>query len=139
MNEPLKPQLPLNFTHYHPHSPKASLRASHGSHFNIVNILENISPSQRSACIEVAELLKAADGHALLVGGCVRDGLLGIPAKDVDMEVYGLSADDVERTLKKKFRLDTVGRAFGVFIIKGHDIDLALPRRCRDQIGRAHV
>lgn len=94
-----------------------------------MNILENISPSQRSACIEVAELLKAADGHALLVGGCVRDGLLGIPAKDVDMEVYGLSADDVERTLKKKFRLDTVGRAFGVFIIKGHDIDLALPRR----------
>ncbi|MBT4758300.1 MAG: HD domain-containing protein, partial [Opitutae bacterium] len=29
----------------------------------------------------------------------------------------------------KTFRLDTVGRAFGVFIIKGHDIDLALPRR----------
>jgi tRNA nucleotidyltransferase (CCA-adding enzyme) len=63
------------------------------------------------------------------VGGCVRDGLLGIEAKDVDMEVYGLSADDVEHTLKKKFRLDTVGRAFGVFIIKGHGIDLALPRR----------
>jgi tRNA nucleotidyltransferase (CCA-adding enzyme) len=59
----------------------------------------------------------------------VRDGLLEIPAKDVDMEVFGLSADEVESTLKKTFRLDTVGRAFGVFIIKGHDIDLALPRR----------
>ena len=94
-----------------------------------MNILENIPPSQRKACIQVAELLKAAGGRALLVGGCVRDGLLGIPAKDVDMEVYGLNADEVERTLKKTFRLDTVGRAFGVFIIKGHDIDLALPRR----------
>lgn len=94
-----------------------------------MNILENISPKQRRACIEVAKLLQAAGGHALLVGGCVRDGLLGIPAKDVDMEVYGLSAEDVERTLKKHFRLDTVGRAFGVFIVKGHDIDIALPRR----------
>ena len=94
-----------------------------------MNILENIPPSQRKACIQVAELLKTAGGRALLVGGCVRDGLLGIPAKDVDMEVYGLNADEVERTLKKTFRLDTVGRAFGVFIIKGHDIDLALPRR----------
>ncbi|HBR66849.1 MAG TPA: hypothetical protein DEA16_01650, partial [Opitutae bacterium] len=86
-------------------------------------------PSQRQACTQVAELLKAAGGRALIVGGCVRDGLLEIPAKDVDMEVYGLSADEVESTLKKTFRLDTVGRAFGVFIIKGHDIDLALPRR----------
>ena len=94
-----------------------------------MNILENIPPSQRQACIQVAELLKAAGGRALLVGGCVRDGLLEIPAKDVDMEVYGLNADLVERTLKNTFRLDTVGRAFGVFIIKGHDIDLALPRR----------
>ena len=59
----------------------------------------------------------------------MRDGLLGIPAKDVDMEVYGLSAEEVEATLKQKFRLDTVGRAFGVFILKGHDIDIALPRR----------
>ncbi len=45
------------------------------------------------------------------------------------MEVYGLSAEEVERTLKKHFRLDTVGRAFGVFIVKGHEIDIALPRR----------
>jgi tRNA nucleotidyltransferase (CCA-adding enzyme) len=94
-----------------------------------LNILENISPRQRAACEQVAKLLQAAGGHALLVGGCVRDGLLGIPAKDVDMEVYGLSAEEVERTLKKHFRLDTVGRAFGVFIVKGHEIDIALPRR----------
>lgn len=45
------------------------------------------------------------------------------------MEVYGLSAEAVERALKKHFRLDTVGRAFGVFIVKGHEIDIALPRR----------
>ncbi len=94
-----------------------------------MNILENISPKQRKACIAIAEHIAAAGGRALLVGGCVRDGLLGIPAKDVDIEVYGLDADAVEQTLKKSYRLDTVGRAFGVFILKGLNIDLALPRR----------
>ncbi|MEM8866915.1 MAG: HD domain-containing protein [Verrucomicrobiota bacterium] len=94
-----------------------------------MNILENIPSKQRSACLKIAELLQAAGGRALLVGGCVRDGLLSIETKDVDMEVYGLSADVVEKTLQPIFQLDTVGRSFGVFIIKGCDIDLALPRR----------
>ncbi len=79
--------------------------------------------------MQVAELLRDAGGRALLVGGCVRDALLGLPCKDVDIEVYGLSPDHVESTLKPHFRLDTVGRAFGVFILKGKEIDLALPRR----------
>ncbi|MEN8661755.1 MAG: CCA tRNA nucleotidyltransferase [Lentimonas sp.] len=94
-----------------------------------MNILENIPEKQRLACVNVAELLQAAGGRALIVGGCVRDGLLGIPAKDIDVEVYGLDADTVEATLKQQYRLDTVGRAFGVFILKGLDMDIALPRR----------
>ncbi|MEM1222555.1 MAG: HD domain-containing protein [Verrucomicrobiota bacterium] len=94
-----------------------------------MDILKHIADQQRAACIRIAELLKADGGNALLVGGCVRDGLLGITAKDVDMEVYGLTADQVEACLKKDFRLDTAGRSFGVFIVKGYDIDLALPRR----------
>lgn len=91
--------------------------------------LEHLPEAQRGALLQVAQCLRAAGGRALLVGGCVRDGLLGIPAKDVDMEVYGLDADAVENALKPHFRLDTVGRAFGVFILKGLDIDIALPRR----------
>ena len=94
-----------------------------------MQILENIPSKQRKAIRQVAERLRDQGGRALLVGGCVRDGLLGIPAKDVDMEVYGLEADVVEATLAKDFRLDTVGRAFGVFILKGLEIDIALPRR----------
>ena len=94
-----------------------------------MKILENIAARQRRACIQVAELLRAAGGRALLVGGCVRDGLQATPAKDVDIEVYGLDAEQVEACLQAQFRLDTVGRAFGVFILKGYDIDIALPRR----------
>jgi tRNA nucleotidyltransferase (CCA-adding enzyme) len=94
-----------------------------------MDLLANIAPKQRAAVREVAEILHSAGGRALLVGGCVRDGLLGLPAKDVDMEVYGLAADVVEASLRAQFRLDTVGRAFGVFILKGLEIDIALPRR----------
>lgn len=94
-----------------------------------MSILGNIPAKQRDAALKVAELMHAAGGRALLVGGCVRDGLLGIATKDVDIEVYGLEAEQVEAELRKSFRLDTVGRAFGVFILKGLNMDIALPRR----------
>ncbi len=97
-----------------------------------------IPQDQLNQCIEIAELLQAEGGRALLVGGCVRDSLLGIPAKDIDMEVYGLSAEVIEKTLLKKFRIDTVGRSFGVFIVKGCNIDIALPRR-ESRVGPGHT
>lgn len=103
-----------------------------------MTILDNIPEKQRTAARQVAEILRDAGGRALLVGGCVRDGLLGISAKDIDIEVYGLDAGAVEAALKPHFRLDTVGRAFGVFILKGLEIDIALPRR-ESRIGPRHT
>ena len=94
-----------------------------------MEIVDNITPDQRSACLRIAKALRDAGGRALLVGGCVRDGLLGVGSKDIDMEVYGLSTERVESVLGKDFKLDAVGRAFGVFIVKGYGIDVALPRR----------
>ena len=94
-----------------------------------MDLLEKIPPKQREACLTVARAIADTGGQAHLVGGCVRDGLLGVEAKDVDIEVYGLPADAVEAALAKDFRIDTVGRAFGVFILKGLEIDIALPRR----------
>lgn len=89
----------------------------------------HIPANQRKAVLAVAEHIRKAGGRALLVGGCVRDGLIGLESKDVDMEVYGLDAAAVEASLSPSFALDSVGRAFGVFILKGLNIDLALPRR----------
>jgi tRNA nucleotidyltransferase (CCA-adding enzyme) len=103
-----------------------------------LSIPKNIPQSQDGAAQQVAQILRETGGRALLVGGCVRDELLGIPAKDVDMEVYGLDADAVEAALSPHFRLDTVGRAFGVFILKGLDIDIALPRR-ESRFGPKHT
>ena len=86
---------------------------------------------------EVARLLRTAGGRALLVGGCVRDALLGGRPKDFDVEVYGLSPERLRETLESRFPLDLVGASFGVLKIKGHDIDVALPRR-ETKLGLGH-
>lgn len=73
--------------------------------------------------------VRKAGGRALLVGGCVRDALLGRPAKDVDIEVYGVAPDHLVEMLSTRFVLDLVGRAFGVLKVRGLPIDVSLPRR----------
>lgn len=77
----------------------------------------------------IALNLKEGGGRLLVVGGFVRDQLLGLPAKDYDCEVYGLPLDTLEALLARHGHVQTVGRAFGVLRIKGHDIDFSLPRR----------
>ena len=85
----------------------------------------------------VAELVKRAGGRALLVGGCVRDELLGLAPKDFDIECFGISAPDLQAALKEKFELDLVGISFGVIKLKHLDIDVAMPRR-ETKLGLGH-
>jgi tRNA nucleotidyltransferase (CCA-adding enzyme) len=82
-----------------------------------------------SAVAGVVAAVRAAGGRALLVGGCVRDALMGRVPKDIDIECYGLEPRALEKALRSKFEINTVGRSFGVFKIKDAAIDVALPRR----------
>ena len=43
---------------------------------------------------------RAAGGRALLVGGAVRDELLGATPKDQDVELYGVPEQEVESFIK---------------------------------------
>ncbi len=88
---------------------------------------------------EVARLVAAAGGRALLVGGCVRDALMGTAGgpKDFDFEIYGLSPDALSAALSRRFGLDFVGASFGVIKLKGCGIDVALPRR-ETKLGLGH-
>ena len=87
--------------------------------------------------VTVAELVREAGGRALLVGGCVRDELCGGHPKDYDIECFGISADDLQTALRKKFELDLVGLSFGVIKLHHCDIDVALPRR-ETKLGLGH-
>lgn len=72
-------------------------------------------------------LIEAGAADVLLVGGCVRDVLLGVASKDVDIEVYGLTYDEIMNAVSPHFRVEIVGKSFGVMKV-GHNIDIALPR-----------
>ncbi len=80
-------------------------------------------------CRKIIYLTAEAGGRAFLVGGCVRDALLGVPVVDADIEVFGLPADRLKNVIAKEFSLDWVGKAFGVFKIRGFPVDVSLPRR----------
>ena len=85
----------------------------------------------------VAELVRDAGGRALLVGGCVRDELLGLEPKDFDIECFGISGDRLQSVLRTRFELDMVGLSFGVIKLHHLDIDVALPRR-ETKLGLGH-
>lgn len=81
------------------------------------------------ALLKVLQVIRAAGGRPLLVGGCVRDSLLGIPAKDIDLEVYHLQPEKLLAALARHYRVDPVGTSFGVLKLHGLPIDVSVPRR----------
>ena len=60
--------------------------------------------------------------------------MLDIPAKDIDIEVYGLEMKQLEIILKKKFLLNYVGKNFGVLKIRNLAIDISIPRTEKKKI-----
>jgi tRNA nucleotidyltransferase (CCA-adding enzyme) len=80
--------------------------------------------------------------RALLVGGIVRDLLLGRTSDDADVEIYGVPAEPLEALLAELFpgRVNAVGRSFGIFKVhlsRDHDLDVALPRT-ESKVGAGH-
>ena len=84
---------------------------------------------------DIAAAARAAGGHALVVGGFVRDRLLGLTSKDLDLEVFGLAPDPLIALLARLGRVEPVGQSFPVFKIGA--VDVALPRR-ESKTGRGH-
>ena len=91
--------------------------------------------SELDLALGVARAVRDAGGRALVVGGWVRDRLLGIASKDVDLEVYGLPADRLRAVLATFGPVNAVGASFAVF--KLGPLDVALPRT-ESKTGRGH-
>ena len=85
--------------------------------------------------LEVARAVASAGGRALIVGGWVRDRLLGRDSKDIDLEVYGVPAASLRALLEQVGPVNTVGESFTVY--KVGPLDVALPRR-ESKTGRGH-
>jgi len=87
-----------------------------------------------SQIMTIIKAIAQHKGRALLVGGAVRDMVLGLPVKDIDIEVYGLIEAELEKVLRQFGVVNCVGKSFGVLRLSGLDVDWSLPRT--DQEGR---
>lgn len=92
--------------------------------------LSVLEPRLLSAVLDIARLVKEAGGRALIVGGAVRDLVLGDSAvKDIDLEVFGVAPDRLQELLAPRYPFDPCGVSFGVLKLHHYDIDVSLPRR----------
>ena len=90
-------------------------------------------PLERATAIALA--VRDAGGRALIVGGWVRDRLMGRDSPDIDIEVFQLPSDRLRQVLESLGRVEAVGESFQVY--KVGDIDVSLPRR-DSKAGRGH-
>jgi tRNA nucleotidyltransferase (CCA-adding enzyme) len=86
--------------------------------------------------LSLARAIHEAGGRALLVGGCVRDALMGAQPKDWDLEVYNLDPARLREILDRFGPVNIVGEAFTVYKLGKH-LDVSIPRRER-KAGRGH-
>lgn len=80
---------------------------------------------------ELAEAVHRAGGRAFLVGGSVRDKLLGLTPKDADVEVFDLDAEVVESLVGEFGSVHLIGKQFAVLHVSTpHGVlEVSLPRR----------
>jgi tRNA nucleotidyltransferase (CCA-adding enzyme) len=98
--------------------------------------LYNVHVDIPAQVLELAKTIRGRGGRALLVGGCVRDELMGEQPKDWDLEVYGIDPAELRRLLDQMGNVNVVGEAFTVYKL-GPGLDVSIPRRERKS-GRGH-
>ena len=111
--------------------------------------------------VRLCEAVRDAGGRAMLVGGSVRDRLLGIESKDSDIEVYGVEPARLREILEQIGPVNAVGEHFSVYKLVfyrpaqsstgdtnsftsddnrprvRYEIDVSIPRR-ESKSGRGH-
>ncbi len=89
----------------------------------------------KTVCDEINAL-----GRALIVGGFLRDRLLGLESFDIDIEVYEVpNLEDLQKVLAPLGSLHEVGKSFGVILLQyeAYSFDITLARR-ENKVGIGH-
>lgn len=84
-----------------------------------------------SCMMKIVHAVSSAGGKAYVVGGFVRDAIIGKENKDIDFEIHGIDAATIEKILFDVSGSPALkkGSSFGVYGIKGYDFDIAMPRK----------
>ena len=86
---------------------------------------------------DIAKNVSDKGGRTFFVGGCVRDEILNQDIKDIDIEIHNITVETLLDILKEFGEIQKIGASFGVFNIKGYDVDIAMPRKEKSS-GRGH-
>lgn len=89
----------------------------------------------------ITRLRSAGAKHTYVVGGSVRDYIMGQAINDYDMEIYGLTNEQISKAVEGLGAISYVGEKFKVLKLRhssGREYDLALPRR-EIKIGPLHT
>lgn len=97
----------------------------------------NHSEQDKQMARQIARLVADRGGHTYYVGGYVRDALSHRENKDVDIEVHGISPQDLKVILDDLGERITIGESFGIFNLKGYSLDIAMPRK-EEARGQGH-
>jgi tRNA nucleotidyltransferase (CCA-adding enzyme) len=90
----------------------------------MINYPEKLNP--------IFDRLKSYDIKPIIVGGFIRDSLLKIESKDIDIELYGtLTFKKLQEILEEFGAVNIVGKSFGVCKLRfeDYDLDFSFPRR----------
>jgi tRNA nucleotidyltransferase (CCA-adding enzyme) len=86
-------------------------------------------PTLAGTLRKIEQLVRREGGRTWLVGGCVRDLVLGRQPCDLDIEIAGLPPGQLHALLSEHFSVQFVGKAFAVFKLHGLPIDISIPTR----------
>lgn len=79
----------------------------------------------------IFDKLKIHGIRPIIVGGYIRDYLVDIESKDIDIELYGISSfTELQNILKEFGSVNIVGKSFGVckLYFEEYDLDFSFPR-----------
>jgi tRNA nucleotidyltransferase/poly(A) polymerase len=90
---------------------------------------------------KIQNAIESAGGEIFVVGGPVRDKVLGKTPKDIDFLVRNLTLEQISAAIRTIGKADEVGKAFGVVkgTVDGDVYDFAIPRTKEVKTGDAHT
>lgn len=86
----------------------------------------------------IAATVADAGGRAYFVGGFVRDHLMGVPCKDIDIEIYNIAPSALRAILAEHGEVLEKGASFGVLGLAHSNLDVAMPRT-ESRVGEKHT
>lgn len=95
---------------------------------------------KRNTLEKIKNVIEDAGGEIFVVGGPVRDTVLGHVPKDIDFLVRLLSSSEISRAISVIGTSNEVGKRFGVIKgnIDGDEYDFAIPRIKETKTGEKH-